>query len=73
MSFSLYGKCCAFSRNHLDPEGVVSVIQIETGTKLWAIRCQGPNGETSVPNLKSAKMWSSSKWDVAFLEPGDAM
>jgi hypothetical protein len=73
LSFSLFGKSSAFSRNHLDPDGVVSAIMVETGSKIWAVHCQDADGLEAVPDLKRVKKWAKARWDAAFLEPGDTM
>lgn len=69
-SFSLYGKASCVSRNHCDAAGFVTVVRIESGSKLWAVSTQvGATYEEAGKH----KDWARRTWDAAYLEAGDSM
>lgn len=71
LAFGLRGKESALSRLHCDPDGLLSVIQLLSGKKIWIIQVTTEN----VPplTLENLKRWGSKYWEVIFLEEGDTM
>ena len=74
MSFALFGTNGAVSRVHCDPEGVASVIRIESGCKIWAMMLQesecDPDPSASLDNLKD---WANRRWAVSLVMSGDVV
>lgn len=69
MSFMLYGKCSAVSRNHMDSDGAATLVECLSGVKLWAVAV----GDVPLTGKDSWKNWSSWHWDVVVLCEGDTL
>jgi len=73
LGFSLLGKSSAFSRWHVDGDGVATAVQIACGSKLWFFCVE--SDVKPLCSLKNMKGWNkgSCKWAVAFLKEGDQL